>query len=107
MGDTGSLSLGGALAALAILSKTELLLILIGGLFVIVTGSVVIQRLYFKYTKRKYGQGRRVFLMSPIHHHFELKGWAEITVVVRFWIIGGLCVASGVGLFYIEWIYGI
>lgn len=107
MGDTGSLGLGGALAALAILSKTTLLLLLIGGLFVIVTGSVVIQRLYFKYTKRKYGQGRRVFLMSPIHHHFELKGWAEITVVVRFWIIGGLSVAAGVGLFYIEWIYGL
>ena len=107
MGDTGSLGLGGALAALAILSKTELLLILIGGLFVIITGSVVIQRIYFKYTKRRYGQGKRVFLMSPIHHHFELKGWAEITVVVRFWIIGGLCVASGVGLFYIEWIYGL
>lgn len=106
MGDTGSLALGGALAALAILSRTELLLILIGGLFVIVTGSVVLQRGYFKLTKWRTGTGKRIFLMSPLHHHFELKGWAQVTVVVRFWIIGGLCVLSGIGLFYIEWIYG-
>ena len=106
MGDTGSLGLGGALAALAILSRTELLLVLIGGIFVIVTGSVVIQRVFFKLTKWKTGTGRRVFLMSPLHHHFELRGWAQITVVVRFWIIAGLCVLSGIGLFYIEWIYG-
>ena len=101
MGDTGAMSLGGALAALAILSRTEVLLVLIGGLFVIVTGSVILQRAYFKITK-----GKRIFLMSPLHHHFELKGWAEITVVVRFWIIAGLCVLSGIGLFYLEWIYG-
>lgn len=107
MGDVGSLGLGGALAALAVVSRTELLLILIGGLFVIVTGSVVIQRVFFKLTKWRTGTGRRVFLMSPLHHHFELKGWAQVTVVVRFWIIAGLCVAAGVGLFYIEWIYGI
>jgi phospho-N-acetylmuramoyl-pentapeptide-transferase len=107
MGDVGSLGLGGALAALAILSRTELLLVLIGGIFVIVTGSVVIQRVFFKITKWRTGTGKRVFLMSPLHHHFELKGWAEITVVVRFWIIAALCVISGVGLFYVEWIYGI
>jgi phospho-N-acetylmuramoyl-pentapeptide-transferase len=107
MGDTGSLGLGGGLAALAIVSRTELLLVLVGGIFVIVTGSVVIQRVFFKITKRRTGVGKRVFLMSPLHHHFELKGWAEITVVVRFWIIGALCVVSGVGLFYFEWIYGI
>ncbi|MFM1779629.1 MAG: hypothetical protein RIS51_774 [Actinomycetota bacterium] len=107
MGDVGSLGLGGALAALAVVSRTELLLILIGGLFVIVTGSVVIQRAFFKLTKWRTGTGKRVFLMSPLHHHFELKGWAQVTVVVRFWIIAGLCVAAGVGLFYIEWIYGI
>ncbi|CAB4554961.1 unannotated protein [freshwater metagenome] len=101
MGDTGAMSLGGALAALAILSRTEVLLVLIGGLFVIVTGSVILQRAYFKITK-----GKRIFLMSPLHHHFELKGWAEITVVVRFWIISGLSVLSGIGLFYLEWIYG-
>jgi phospho-N-acetylmuramoyl-pentapeptide-transferase len=107
MGDTGSQGLGGALAALAILSRTELLLILIGGLFVIVTGSVVLQRGYFKYTKWRTGVGQRIFRMSPLHHHFELKGWAEITIVVRFWIISALCVAAGVGLFYVEWIYGL
>jgi phospho-N-acetylmuramoyl-pentapeptide-transferase len=99
MGDTGSLALGGALAALAILSRTEILLILIGGLFLIVTGSVIVQRAYFKLT-----HGKRIFLMSPLHHHFELKGWAEITVVVRFWIISAMFVAAGVGLFYLEWI---
>ncbi len=99
MGDTGSLGLGGALAALAILSRTELLLLLIGGLFLIVTGSVILQRVYFKITK-----GKRIFLMSPLHHHFELKGWAEITVVVRFWLISALFVAVGVGLFYLEWV---
>jgi phospho-N-acetylmuramoyl-pentapeptide-transferase len=99
MGDTGSLGLGGALAALAILSRTELLLVLIGGLFLIVTGSVIVQRAYFKISG-----GKRIFLMSPLHHHFELKGWAEITVVVRFWIIAALFVAAGVGLFYLEWV---
>lgn len=106
MGDTGSLGLGGALAALAILSRTELLLIFIGGIFVIVTGSVVVQRVFFKLTKWRTGTGKRVFLMSPLHHHFELKGWAQITVVVRFWIIAGLSVMTGIGLFYVEWIYG-
>jgi len=99
MGDTGSLALGGALAALAILSRTELLLLLIGGLFVIETGSVIVQRVYFRLTG-----GRRIFRMSPIHHHFELKGWAEQTVVVRFWIVGGLFAMAGVGSFYLEWI---
>lgn len=105
MGDTGSLGLGGALAALAILTRTELLLIPIGGLFVIVTGSVIIQRVFFKITKWRTGTGRRVFLMSPLHHHFEQKGWQQITIVVRFWLIGALCVLSGVGFFYLEWTY--
>lgn len=99
MGDTGSLGLGGALAALAVVSHTELLVIIIGGLFVIETGSVIVQRAYFKLT-----HGKRIFLMSPIHHHFELKGWAEVTIVVRFWIIAGLFVAAGVGAFYFEWL---
>ncbi|WP_210481671.1 phospho-N-acetylmuramoyl-pentapeptide-transferase [Naasia sp. SYSU D00948] len=99
LGDTGSLAIGGALAALGVLSRTELLLVLIGGLFVIVAGSVILQRAYFKIT-----HGKRIFLMSPLHHHFELKGWAEVTVVVRFWIIGGLLVAAGVGAFYLEWL---
>ncbi|MFE5671423.1 phospho-N-acetylmuramoyl-pentapeptide-transferase [Agromyces sp. NPDC056523] len=99
MGDTGSLGLGGALAALAVTSQTELLLLIIGGLFVIEAGSVIVQRAYFKASG-----GKRIFLMSPIHHHFELKGWAEVTIVVRFWIIGGLFVAAGVGAFYFEWL---
>lgn len=99
MGDTGSLGIGGAIAALAILTRTELLLVLIGGLFIIETGSVIVQRIYFKVTK-----GNRIFLMSPIHHHFELKGWAEVTVVVRFWIVAGVFVLAGIGLFYAEWI---
>ncbi|GAA1062283.1 phospho-N-acetylmuramoyl-pentapeptide-transferase [Agromyces bracchium] len=99
MGDTGSLALGGALAALAVTSQTELLLLVIGGLFVIEAGSVIVQRAYFKVTG-----GKRIFLMSPIHHHFELKGWAEVTIVVRFWIIAGLFVAAGVGAFYFEWL---
>ncbi|HEV7623210.1 MAG TPA: phospho-N-acetylmuramoyl-pentapeptide-transferase [Amnibacterium sp.] len=99
MGDTGSLGLGGALAALAVFSRTELLLLFIGGLFVIVTGSVILQRAYFKITR-----GKRIFLMSPLHHHFELKGWAEVTVVVRFWIIAGLLAGAGVGAFYLEWL---
>jgi len=99
MGDTGSLGLGGAIAALAILSRVELLLVIISGLFIIESGSVIVQRVYFRLTG-----GRRIFRMSPIHHHFELKGWAEGTVVVRFWIIGGLFALAGVGLFYLEWI---
>lgn len=99
MGDTGSFGLGGGIAALAILSRTELLLVLLGGLFIIEVGSVILQRAYFKVTK-----GKRIFLMSPIHHHFELKGWAETTVVVRFWIIAGVFVMAGVGLFYAEWV---
>lgn len=99
MGDTGALGIGGAIAALAILSRTELLLILIGGLFVIEAGSVVLQRIYFKVTR-----GKRIFLMSPIHHHFELKGWAEQTVVVRFWIIAAGFSIGAVALFYTEWI---
>lgn len=100
MGDTGSLALGGALAAMAILTRTELLLLIIAGLFVIDTGSVIVQRAYFKITR-----GKRIFLMSPIHHHYELKGWAEPTVVVRFWIVGGLFAVAGLGLFYAEWAF--
>ncbi|TXN30680.1 phospho-N-acetylmuramoyl-pentapeptide-transferase [Lacisediminihabitans profunda] len=99
MGDTGSFALGGALAGLAILTRTELLLVLIGGLFLVVTGQVIIQRIYFKLTK-----GKRIWRASPLHHHFEMKGWAEITIVVRFWVISGLFVALGVGIFYLEWV---
>jgi len=99
LGDTGSLALGGALAALAILARTELLLILIGGIFVIVAGQVAVQLSYFKLTK-----GKRIWRASPLHHHFEMKGWAEVTIVVRFWIIAGLFVAGAVGSFYLEWL---
>ena len=88
MGDTGSLSLGAALGTLAILLKKEILLIIVGGVFVIESLSVIMQVLYFKYTKSKYGTGKRIFKMAPLHHHFELSGWSENHVVIRFWIIG-------------------
>jgi phospho-N-acetylmuramoyl-pentapeptide-transferase len=100
MGDTGSLALGGALAGLAIVSRTELLLALLGGLFVLITMSVVIQVGSFRLT------GKRVFRMAPLQHHFELKGWSEVLVVVRFWIIQGMCVIVGIGLFYAGWAAG-
>jgi phospho-N-acetylmuramoyl-pentapeptide-transferase len=98
MGDTGSLALGGALAGLAICTKTDLLLIILGGLFVIITMSDFIQIGFFKLTRR------RVFKMAPLQHHFEMIGWAETTIVIRFWLISGLCVALGLGLFYAEWL---
>ncbi|HLR27609.1 MAG TPA: phospho-N-acetylmuramoyl-pentapeptide-transferase [Ruania sp.] len=98
MGDTGSLALGGALAGMTILTRTELLGAIIGGLFVLVILSDVIQIGFFKAT------GRRVFKMAPLHHHFELMGWGEVTIVIRFWIIAALFVCLGVGLFYAEWI---
>lgn len=101
MGDTGSLALGGALAGLSVLTRTELLLVVLGFLFVMEAGSVTLQVGYFKLTK-----GKRIFKMSPIHHHFELLGWQEITVVIRFWIIAGLCVTAGIGLFYGGWVVG-
>ncbi len=95
MGDTGSLAIGGALGVVAICCKQELLLVVVGGVFVAEAMSVLIQRTYFKITKRMYGEGRRVFLMSPIHHHFELKGWKENTVIVRFWILSVMCALLG------------
>jgi len=87
MGDTGSLAIGGLLGVTAICTKQEMLLVVVGGVFVIEAVSVLIQRTWFKITKKRYGEGRRVFLMSPLHHHFELKGWKENTVIVRFWIL--------------------
>ncbi|MGB7447654.1 MAG: phospho-N-acetylmuramoyl-pentapeptide-transferase [Ornithinimicrobium sp.] len=101
MGDTGSLALGGALAGLAIVTHTQLLMAILGGLFVLITLSVIIQVGSFKMT------GKRVFRMAPLQHHFELLGWAEVTIVIRFWIIAGLCVAVGLGLFYAEWVAGL
>ena len=87
MGDTGSLAIGGMLGVVAICTKQEMLLVIVGGVFVIEAVSVLIQRSWFKITKRRYGEGRRIFLMSPLHHHFELKGWKENTVIVRFWVL--------------------
>ncbi|NBV85496.1 MAG: phospho-N-acetylmuramoyl-pentapeptide-transferase [Verrucomicrobia bacterium] len=95
MGDTGSLAIGGLLGVVAICCKQELLLVLVGGVFVIEATSVLIQRTVFKITKRFYGEGRRVFKMSPIHHHFELQGWPENVVIVRFWILSVLFALLG------------
>ena len=94
MGDVGSQALGGGLAALALQTNTHLLLVLLGGLYVVVTASVILQVFSFRIF------GRRIFRMAPIHHHFELKGWPENVVIVRFWILAGISVAIGVGLFY-------
>jgi phospho-N-acetylmuramoyl-pentapeptide-transferase len=88
MGDTGALALGSTLGTLAVLIKKEILLVLIGGVFVAEAVSVILQTSYYKYTRKKYGEGRRLFRMAPLHHHFELKGWHEAKVVTRFWIIG-------------------
>ena len=97
MGDTGSLALGGVLAGLAVCTKTQLLLAILGGIFVVIALSVIIQVGSFKMT------GRRVFRMAPLQHHFELKGWAETTIVIRFWLISAMFVALGLGVFYVEW----
>jgi phospho-N-acetylmuramoyl-pentapeptide-transferase len=98
MGDTGALALGGLMGALALTTNTQLLLVILGGLFVIETTSVILQVISFR------GFGKRIFRMSPIHHHFELAGWPEFTVIVRFWIVAGICVAVGLGLFYYDFI---
>ncbi len=98
MGDVGSQSIGGALAALALMSNTDLLLLLLGGLYVMETVTVIIQIVSFR------GFGRRVFRMTPIHHHFELVGWPETTIIVRFWILAALGVALALGAFYGDFI---
>lgn len=98
MGDVGSLGLGALIGGLAVATRTTLLLIMIGGLFVIITTTWVIQIVSFRTT------GRRVFRMVPLHHHFELAGWSEVNIVVRFWIVAGVCVAVGLGLFYSEFL---
>jgi phospho-N-acetylmuramoyl-pentapeptide-transferase len=98
MGDTGSMAIGGALAGLALLSKTLLLLPILGGLYVIETLSVIAQVISFR------GFGRRILRMAPIHHHFEVSGWPEFTVIVRFWLFAGVCVALALGLFYADYI---
>ncbi|MDH3226186.1 MAG: phospho-N-acetylmuramoyl-pentapeptide-transferase [Thermoleophilia bacterium] len=94
MGDVGSYALGGAIAALAVMTRTELLLIVIGGVFVVEALSVIIQVVVFKRTRR------RVFLMTPIHHHFEMAGWSETTIIVRFWLVAGILGATGFTLFF-------
>jgi phospho-N-acetylmuramoyl-pentapeptide-transferase len=98
MGDTGALALGGLIAGLAMVTHTTLLLVLIGGLYVIITASVMIQIGYFKLTRK------RVFRMAPLQHHFELAGWSEVNIVVRFWIISGVGVGAGLGLFYADYL---
>jgi len=95
MGDVGALALGGALGTIAVIVRQEIVLFIMGGIFVVETLSVMIQVTYFKYTKKKYGAGRRIFLMAPLHHHFEQKGWKETQVVVRFWIISMMLVLFG------------
>ena len=93
MGDTGSLALGGLIGYIAIVIRQELMLFMVGGIFVLEAMSVLIQVSYFKYSRRKYGEGRRIFLMAPLHHHFQKLGWTETQVVVRFWLIGAMLAA--------------
>ena len=95
MGDVGALALGAALGAVAVIVRQEIILFVMGGVFVVETLSVAIQVSYFRYTKKKYGEGRRIFLMAPLHHHYEQKGWKETQVVVRFWIITMMLVLVG------------
>lgn len=99
MGDVGSMAIGGVIAAMAILTRTEILAVLVAGVFIIGPGSVIVQRTYFKLTR-----GKRLFLQSPYHHHLEMRGWQEVTIVVRYWIIAGMLAISGIGLFYVEWL---
>jgi phospho-N-acetylmuramoyl-pentapeptide-transferase len=102
MGDTGSLALGGAIGALCVLIKKELLLPTLGGVFLAETVSVIIQRAYFKYTKRRYGEGRRVFRMAPLHHHFEMLGWPEPKIVTRFYIVAILMMILSLATFKVR-----
>ncbi len=99
MGDVGSLAIGGVIAAISILARIELLAVIVCGVFIIGSGSVILQRLYFKATG-----GKRMFLNSPFHHHLEMRGWAEATIVVRMWILAGILAVAGVGLMYVEWL---
>ena len=98
MGDTGSLALGGLMSGLAIVTRTELLLVVLGGVFVVEALSVALQVVVFRSTRR------RLFRMAPFHHHFELAGWAETTVIIRFWLLAAICCALGLGIFYSEWL---
>ncbi len=102
MGDTGSLALGGIIGAMCVLLKKELLLPTLGGVFLMETLSVIIQRMYFKYTKKRYGEGRRIFRMAPIHHHFELLGWPEPKIVTRFYIVAVLLMIVSLATFKVR-----
>lgn len=108
MGDTGAMALGGALAAMALFTKTQLLLLIIGGLFIAEFASSSIQRYVYKLTKRfwpsEQGGGRRVFAMAPLHHHFEMRGWEEVTVTVRFWLVAGVLAGVGLAMFYADFL---
>ena len=95
MGDLGSLSIGAAMGTIAVIVRQEIVLLIMAGIFVVETISVMLQVSYFRYSKKKYGKGRRIFLMAPLHHHFEKKGWKETQVVVRFWIITMMLVLIG------------
>ena len=99
MGDVGSMAIGGVIAAVSILSHTEILTVLTAGAFIIGSGSVILQRIYFKLTR-----GKRLFLMSPFHHHLEMRGWSETNIVIRMWIIAAGLAVTGVGFFYVEWL---
>ena len=94
MGDTGSMAIGGAIGAFAVMTKTELLLLLIGGIFVVEAVSVILQVFSFRYW------GRRLFLMAPIHHHFEMKAWSETKIMVRFWILAAIMCAAAFAFYY-------
>jgi phospho-N-acetylmuramoyl-pentapeptide-transferase len=96
MGDTGSLALGGLISYIAIVIRHEFTLVLVGGIFVAEALSVMLQVGYFKFTKRRYGEGRRIFLIAPLHHHFQRKGWTESQVVVRFWLVGAMLAAMAI-----------
>ncbi|GAB2692183.1 phospho-N-acetylmuramoyl-pentapeptide-transferase [Microbacterium marinum] len=99
MGDVGSMAIGGVVVAMAVLSRTQILAVIIAGVFIIAPASVILQRYYFKATG-----GKRLFLMSPFHHHLEMRGWPEITIVVRMWVIAGILAVFGVGMFYVAWL---
>ena len=99
MGDVGSMAIGGVIAAMAILTRTELLAVVVAGVYVIASGSVILQRLYFKAHPRQ-----APVPDVPLHHHLEMRGWSEITIVVRMWIIAGIMAVSGIGFFYVEWL---
>jgi phospho-N-acetylmuramoyl-pentapeptide-transferase len=104
MGDTGSLAMGAALSGVALLSNSLWPLLVMGGVFLAESLSVIVQVSVFKATKGPDGVGRRVLRMAPLHHHFEMLGWPEIQIVVRFWIIQGLCIGAGLTIFYAEWV---